>query len=70
MLELSILACLLDNPGKCKEVSLVYMSESVTPMPLAMSKTLMPASLLTVGHRTKAITVPVSSALTKASSKR
>lgn len=32
MIELAILACLLDNPTKCKDVSLLYMAESVTPM--------------------------------------
>lgn len=36
MLELAILVCLLDNPAKCKDVSLVYMAESVTPMQCMM----------------------------------
>jgi len=32
MLELVISACLLEDHSRCKDVSLVYMAESVTPM--------------------------------------
>lgn len=36
MIELAIIACLHDNPAKCKDVSLVYMQEAVTPMQCMM----------------------------------
>jgi hypothetical protein len=36
MLELAILACLHDNPSRCKDVSLVYMAEALTPMQCMM----------------------------------
>jgi len=36
VLELAIVACLLDNPTKCKDVSLTYI-ENVTPMQCMMS---------------------------------
>jgi hypothetical protein len=36
MIELVVSVCLIDNPTKCKDVSLVYMAESVTPMQCMM----------------------------------
>jgi hypothetical protein len=36
MLELAIVACLLEDHSRCKEVSLTYMAESVTPMQCMM----------------------------------
>jgi hypothetical protein len=32
MIELLAVVCLYAEPAKCKEVSLVYMAEAVTPM--------------------------------------
>jgi hypothetical protein len=32
MLELVLVACLHDEPNRCKDVTLVYMAESMTPM--------------------------------------
>lgn len=32
MLELVLVACLLEDPTRCKDVSLVYMADTVTPM--------------------------------------
>jgi hypothetical protein len=37
MIELAIVACLLDQPGRCKDVSLVYMADAVTPMQCMMA---------------------------------
>jgi hypothetical protein len=36
MLELIVSVCLVDNPTRCKDVSLVYLAESVTPMQCMM----------------------------------
>jgi hypothetical protein len=36
MLELALLVCLADNPSKCKEESLVYSTENLTPMQCLM----------------------------------
>ncbi len=36
MLELVVSVCLLSDPNKCKDVSLVYMAEGMTPMQCLM----------------------------------
>lgn len=36
MLELVVMACLLQEPTKCHEESLTYLEESVTPMQCMM----------------------------------
>jgi hypothetical protein len=36
MLELVVSVCLADDPSRCKDVSLVYMAENVTPMQCMM----------------------------------
>ena len=36
MIELLIVACLIDDPAQCKDIVLTYASESVTPLQCAM----------------------------------
>lgn len=36
MIEIFLVACLVDRPSGCKEVSLVYSAEGVTPMQCLM----------------------------------
>lgn len=36
MLELVLSVCLIDDPARCKDVSLVYSSENLTPMQCMM----------------------------------
>lgn len=36
MLELVITVCLLADPGQCKDVTLVYTAENLTPMQCTM----------------------------------
>ena len=36
MLELALIACLTDDPNRCKDVNLTYSSDDVTPMQCLM----------------------------------
>ncbi len=36
MLELVLLTCLMDDPNRCREVSLTYMAEGLSPMQCIM----------------------------------
>ena len=36
MLELLVSVCLMDNPERCKDVSLAYVEEQLTPMQCMM----------------------------------
>lgn len=37
MIELALIACLTAEPGKCKDVGLIFQAESMTPKQCVMS---------------------------------